>query len=84
LIEAIATLIMTVSLNWLTDHGHVKPFASDSTLIVILAQQAAKAALLNFYDTLRIEPIGERVSITIALPGFVVSELTTKGPPVRV
>ncbi|CAM6014500.1 unnamed protein product [Sphagnum balticum] len=42
---------------------------------------AAKAALLNFYDTLRIEPIGERVSITIALPGFVVSELTTKGPP---
>lgn len=41
---------------------------------------ASKAALLNFYDTLRVEPMGESVAITIALPGFVKSEMTTEGP----
>ncbi|KAG0566443.1 hypothetical protein KC19_7G064300 [Ceratodon purpureus] len=41
---------------------------------------ASKAALLNFYDTLRVEPIGQSVAITIALPGFIVSELTSNGP----
>jgi len=41
---------------------------------------ASKAALLNFYDTLRVEPIGESVAITVALPGFIKSELTTEGP----
>jgi NADP-dependent 3-hydroxy acid dehydrogenase YdfG len=41
---------------------------------------ASKAALLSFYDTLRVEPIGESVAITVALPGFIKSELTTTGP----
>lgn len=41
---------------------------------------ASKAALLNFYDTLRVEPIGESIAITVALPGFIKSELTTEGP----
>ena len=44
--------------------------------------QASKAALLNFYDTLRSEPFGEKVTITVALPGFVVSEMTSGGPSV--
>ena len=44
--------------------------------------QASKAALLNFYDTLRVEPFGEKVTITVALPGFVVSEMTSGGPSV--
>lgn len=41
---------------------------------------ASKAALLHFYDTLRVEPIGRSIGITVALPGFVKSELTTLGP----
>lgn len=42
---------------------------------------AAKAAVLQFYETLRIEPLGERVTITIAMPGFAQSEMTLGAPP---
>ncbi|KAJ7531368.1 hypothetical protein O6H91_14G041600 [Diphasiastrum complanatum] len=36
---------------------------------------AAKAALLNLYDTLRVE-IGTEIGITIAMPGWIESEMT--------
>ncbi|EFJ13576.1 hypothetical protein SELMODRAFT_424474 [Selaginella moellendorffii] len=37
---------------------------------------AAKAALVQFFDTLRTEPIGRLIDITIVMPGFVASEMT--------
>eukprot|EP00897_Mesotaenium_endlicherianum_P002742 jgi/Mesen1/2496/ME000159S01621 len=39
---------------------------------------AAKAAIIQFYDTLRSEPVGAHIDITILLPGFIQSELTAK------
>eukprot|EP00850_Spirogloea_muscicola_P008540 SM000045S16285 [mRNA] locus=s45:632485:636070:- [translate_table: standard] len=43
--------------------------------------QAVKAGLVQFYDTLRAEPIGADIAITILLPGFITSELTSRAPP---
>lgn len=37
--------------------------------------QAAKAAILAFYDTLRVE-LGSAVGITIVMPGWIESEMT--------
>jgi len=37
--------------------------------------QAAKAAMNNFFDTLRVE-MGNEIGITIATPGWIESEMT--------
>ena len=37
--------------------------------------QASKAAVLNFFETLRME-LGDEVGITIATPGWIESEMT--------
>ncbi|KAH7425464.1 hypothetical protein KP509_11G055500 [Ceratopteris richardii] len=43
---------------------------------------AAKGAIVNFYDTLRVESLlRKEVGITLAFPGFVKTELTEKEPP---
>lgn len=42
---------------------------------------AAKGALLNFFETLRIELISKSVTVTIASPGFIQSELTSREWP---
>ncbi|KAJ7298912.1 hypothetical protein O6H91_Y367700 [Diphasiastrum complanatum] len=41
---------------------------------------AAKSAIVQFYDTIRAEPVGQDITITVVLPGFVESELTKGGP----
>ncbi|KAH9319027.1 hypothetical protein KI387_020796 [Taxus chinensis] len=45
---------------------------------------ASKAALLNFFETLRIESIGKSITVTIAFPGFVSSQLTAMEAPGKV
>ena len=38
--------------------------------------QASKAALISFYDTLRIELASDIGGITVVTPGFIESEMT--------
>ncbi|GLJ20756.1 hypothetical protein SUGI_0378250 [Cryptomeria japonica] len=45
---------------------------------------ASKSALLNFFETLRIESIGKPITITIAFPGFIHSELAALESPGKV
>lgn len=45
------------------------------TLLKILSWQASKAAVSQFFETLRIE-LGQDIKITLVTPGFVESELT--------
>ncbi|MCO5554138.1 hypothetical protein L7F22_007664 [Adiantum nelumboides] len=46
---------------------------------------AAKGAIVNFYDTLRAETLlKNEIGITLALPGFVDTEMTRKEPPVLI
>lgn len=40
---------------------------------------AAKAAVIQYYDTLRVE-VGQDIAITVVMPGFVVSEMTAGAP----
>jgi len=42
---------------------------------------AAKGALFNFFETLRIELLSKSVTVTIASPGFIQSELTSREWP---
>lgn len=48
---------------------------TDGVLSVVCLAQASKAALSNFFDTLRVE-MGNEIGITIATPGWVESEMT--------
>ncbi|GJP35597.1 hypothetical protein CLOM_g20095 [Closterium sp. NIES-68] len=62
-------------------HGQVVVTASVAAYLTYPRQamyNAAKAAIVQFYDTLRAEVHPEEVAITVAMPGFVKSELTTR------
>jgi NAD(P)-dependent dehydrogenase (short-subunit alcohol dehydrogenase family) len=53
----------------LTAAGHLM------ILFLCVLGQSAKAAALQFYETLRVE-VGETIGITIVMPGWIESEMT--------
>jgi short-subunit dehydrogenase len=53
----------------LTAAGHMM------ILFLCVLGQSAKAAALQFYETLRVE-VGEMIGITIVMPGWIESEMT--------
>ncbi|CAI5509336.1 unnamed protein product [Closterium sp. Naga37s-1] len=58
--------------------GHIVVTSSVASFIPyprMAIYNAAKAALVNFFDTLRVE-VGDEVGITVATPGWVESEMT--------
>ncbi|CAI7881562.1 unnamed protein product [Closterium sp. NIES-54] len=62
-------------------HGQVVVMASVAAYLTYPRQSmynAAKAAIVQFYATLRAEVHPEEMAITIAMPGFVHSELTSR------
>ncbi|CAI5961175.1 unnamed protein product [Closterium sp. NIES-64] len=62
-------------------HGQVVVTASVAAYLTYPRQSmynAAKAAIVQFYATLRAEVHPEEMAITIAMPGFVHSELTSR------
>ncbi|KAI5077425.1 hypothetical protein GOP47_0007249 [Adiantum capillus-veneris] len=66
--------------------GHIVVTASVAAYVpypYLTMYTAAKGAIVNFYDTLRVESLLKNdIGITLALPGFVDTEMTQKEPPV--
>ena len=47
-------------------------------MVLVVGSQASKAALISFYETMRVE-LAHSISITIITPGFIESEMTIQG-----